>query len=354
MKKENSVSKNKCSLRDIAEKLGISKGAVSLALNDSNKISKQTKIKVKQTASKLGYKTIPVVSRVMSSIKNKSQSGFLETIVLINANLAKNAAEKYQVFAKYINGINEEAQELGYVVYQIWLHDKTLTPEKLRNILISRGIRGGIVIGHMDDNILPDIFSDIWHNFKFVSAGLRTLNPVLDFISADKFLIARYATSKVISLGYRRPALIIDKHIDDLVEGRFIGGFLRAQLELFPEERIEPFTKTSEAKKDRQVIVDWLDENRPDAVFTLSKTTTDWIETDSAVKKEILKHARLVKFEPKANEDDWIAIDKNYELIGRLAVRKLFEVLNTPTRLKDINVPTATIVQPRWNRSILK
>ena len=51
-------------------------------------------------------------------------------------------------------------------------------------------------------------------------------------------------------------------------------------------------------------------------------------------------------------KDGWIAIDKNYELVGRLAVRKLFELLNTPARLKDINVPTATIVQPSLNKSI--
>ena len=44
------------SLKEIAEKLGISQGAVSLALNDSKKISVATKKRVQDMAKKLGYK----------------------------------------------------------------------------------------------------------------------------------------------------------------------------------------------------------------------------------------------------------------------------------------------------------
>ena len=46
-----------------------------------------------------------------------------------------------------------------------------------------------------------------------------------------------------------------------------------------------------------------------------------------------------------------MAIDQNYELVGRLAVRKLFEILNAPQ--SSTRAPTATIVQPNWNRKLL-
>ena len=343
--------KANCSLKEIAEKLVISKGAVSLALNDSKKISATTKKSVQDMAKKLGYKKNPLVSRVMSSLKGNRNKAFLETIVLINANIAQDASEKYPIFAEYIKGINEEAQELGYVVYPVWLHEPSLSPKRLCDILTSRGIRGGVIIGHINDTILPEKFVDVWQNFKFVSAGLRTFNPTLDFISADKFLIARYATEILINRGYKRPALVIDEHIDELVEGRFVGGFLRTQLQLPENARIPPFTNVALAMKNSKIFFDWISKYKPDAIFTVSNYTANWIKSKE-VSQELPSKTKFVELERKSTNDGWIAIDKNYELVGRLAVRKLFELLNTPTRLKDINVPTATIVQPSLNKSI--
>ncbi len=343
--------KTNCTLKEIADILGISKGAVSLALNDSKKISDSRKKEVLKIAKKLGYKKNPLVSRVMSSLKSNRGEKFLETIVLINANLTKDADEKYPIFAEYIKRINEEAQELGYAVYPVWLHEPTLSPKRLCDILVSRGIRGGIIIGHINDTILPEKFNDIWQNFSFVSAGLRTFNPTLDFISADKFLIARYATEILIKKGYQRPALVIDEHIDELVEGRFVGGFLRTQLQLPEANRIPPFTKVAQAMDNPEIFFSWLLKHKPDAIFTVSNYTANWLKSKN-VSQKISASTTFVELERKSAKDGWIAIDKNYELVGRLAVRKLFELLNTPARLKDINVPTATIVQPSLNKSI--
>ena len=338
--------KKTVSMQDIAEELGISKGSVSLALNDSKKISEKTKAKVRKAAQTLGYRRNALVSSVMAGLKGSKENRFLETIVLINANKSKDAPHKYPIFSKYIAGIRDEAKELGYAVYEIWLHDKRLNPTKLQRILESRGIRGGIIIGHVDDNILPDKFAPIWQNFKFVSAGLKTFNPILDFISADKFLIAHYATQRIIELGYRRPALILAEHIDELVEGRFVGGFLRAQLELPEEDRIPPFLDIAAAEKNPQILYDWLSERKPDVIFSISNSTSEWFsERATAVPQDL----PVIHLERKCGKNDWVGIDQNYEMVGRIAVRKLFTALNAPVYLKDADVRTATIVLPKWN-----
>jgi transcriptional regulator, lacI family len=333
-------------MRDIAEALGISKGSVSLALNDSKKISEKTKSKVRKLAQKLGYKRNALVSSVMAGLKGSNSTQFLETIVLINANKSEDAPEKYPIFSKYIKGIRAEAKVLGYAVYEVWLHDKRLNPSKLQRILESRGIRGGIIIGHVDDNILPDKFSPIWQNFKFVSAGLKTFNPILDFISADKFLIAHYATKKVIERGYKRPALILAEHIDELVEGRFVGGFLRAQLDLPESDRIPPFLNIVEAEKNPQILYDWLKQHKPDVIFSISNSTSEWFSERATA---IPQNLPVIHLERKYGNNDWVGIDQNYEMVGCIAVRKLFTALNAPVYLKDADVRTATIVLPKWN-----
>ena len=343
-------SEKPVSMRDIAERLGISKGSVSLALNDSKKISDKTKAKVRKLAQKLGYKRNALVSSVMAGLKGSRHNQFLETIVLINANKSSDAPQKYPIFSKYIAGIRAEAKILGYAVYEVWLHDKRLNPSKLQRILLSRGIRGGIIMGHVGDNILPDKFAPIWQNFKFVSAGLKTFNPILDFISADKFLIAHYATKKILERGYKRPALILSEHIDELVEGRFVGGFLRAQLELPEKDRIPPFLQISEAEKNPQILYDWLSERKPDVIFSISNSTSEWFaERATAVPQDL----PVIHLERKYGKNEWVGIDQNYEMVGRIAVRKLFTALNAPVYLKDADVRTATIVLPKWNDPVV-
>lgn len=347
--KRSSSRVPKVSMRDIALELGISKGSVSLALNDSKKISEKTKAKVRKVAQQLGYRRNALVSSVMAGLKGSRQNQFLETIVLINANKSKDAPHKYPIFSKYITGIRAEARVLGYAVYEVWLHDRHLNPSKLQRILESRGIRGGIIIGHVDDNILPDKFAPIWQNFKFVSAGLKTFNPILDFISADKFLIAHYATKKVIERGYRRPALVLAAHIDDLVEGRFVGGFLRAQLELPECDRIPPFLQIKEAESNPQMLYDWLARHKPDVIFSISNSTSEWFaERATAVPRNL----PVIHLERKYGKNDWVGIDQNYEMVGCIAVRKLFTALNAPVYLKDADVRTATIVLPKWNEPV--
>ena len=70
------------------------------------------------------------------------------------------------------------------------------------------------------------------------------------------------------------------------------------------------------------------------------------------ISKMIEKYAVQLNMELKSDENDWNAIDQNYELVGRFAVRKLFEILNATASSSLKNVVTATIVEPRWNKKL--
>ena len=337
----------KIGLADIGAALGISKAAVSLALADSPKISPATKRRVIETARKMGYERNPLLSSVMSGLGAGKPKSFYETIVLINANKDRDAPAHFPIFSKYIAGIRAEAKSVGYAVYDVWLHDRLLTPAKLDGILKSRGIRGGVIVGHIDDNILPERFLQIWRNYKFVSAGLKTFNPILDFISADKFLIAHYATKRIIERGFRRPLLVVSSHIDDIVEGRFAGGFLRAQLELPEADRIPPFMDTAGADADARLFKNYLARKNPDVIFSISNSTSAWLDSHAA---DIPAGVEVVHLERKSSKRRWIGLDKNYEMVGRIAVGKLFQILNAPPYMGGSGVHTATIVLPEWSQ----
>lgn len=331
-------------MKDIAEKLGISKVCVSLALKGARNISEETKKRVLETACEMGYQKDALLSNVMSKIRARNPDDFCETITLINANKDKFAPEKYPIFSKYISGIRAECGELGYALYEVWLHDRTLSPHKLDGIMKARGIRGGIILGHTSSDSLPCGFSEIWHDFKFVSAGIKTDNPLVDFISADKFLIARRAAEKAMERGSRRLGFVMERAIDDLVDGRFSGGYLRAILLLDENSRIPPFLDVEKAKIDPQIFYDWLKKYKPDAILSLSNQTGEWLESGAVC---LPKNLPIIRIDSRKENDEWVGLDGNYELVGRMAVRRLSELLNSRAT-SGICATTATVIAPKW------
>lgn len=216
------------SLADIAKKVGVSRNTVSLAMRNSASISEITRKKIVKVAKEMGYERNELLSRIMSQARASRAGSFCGTIALINANKNRNAFKAHPTIPEYIDGIERAANREGLAIDKFWIHDKSLTEKSFIRILKARGIKGGIIVGLMDENRLPAKFKNVWKNFKFVVTGVRTYNPTFDFACTDHFLIAYHATLQAIRHGYKRPALILAEKIDKLIEGRFTGGgFLR-------------------------------------------------------------------------------------------------------------------------------
>ena len=340
-------AKKKVSLSDIARIVGVSKNAVSLALRNSRSISKETTQRIIDTANKLGYVRNEEVSRVMSQIKSSFDSKFFATIALINANPDKDAFKKHPTIPEYVKGIYEAARRESFAINEFWLYDKKLDGKSLSRILSSRGISGGIIVGLMDNNKLPRKFAEVWKNFKFVVTGVRTYNPTFDFVSTDHFLLSYKATVEAINRGYERPALILDETIDDLIEGRFTGGYLRAQLKLPRANRLEPFFNVKAAKKNRKIFYDWFVENKPDAIITLYNFPYDWLRE---IGVEAPKDIALIQLEWRRDEPFWSGMNQRNDLVGESAVEHLSKILRQSNYARKDAVK-AILISPEWVES---
>ena len=124
----------KITLSDIAQKLGISKSAVSFALKNSPMVSKETCKRVQGVAQKMGYKRNELFSSMMSSMRKGSRASFTENIAVINGNLESSALTTHPTLPRYYEGIRQEAERLGYGINEFWLHEKGLNAEKLTKI----------------------------------------------------------------------------------------------------------------------------------------------------------------------------------------------------------------------------
>lgn len=344
MKKE---TKKAPGMADIAKIVGVSKNTVSLALRDSPLISKNTKKKIVKAAQSIAYEKNATFSKFMSEIKVSGLKRYRETIALINAHENSNAFKSHPTIPRYIEGIKRAAKREGFALDEFWLYDSNLNGRKLARILKSRGIRGGVIVGLMNNNRLPAKFKEIWTQFKFVVTGVRTYGPTLNFAIADHFLIAYQATLQALEHGFDKPALVLDKDIDELIEGRFTGGFLRAQMNMAKENRIEPFFRVKEARQDISIFTKWFKKHKPNAIICLYNSVKKWVE-DMGLK--VPEDIALIQLERRESEPEWAGLNQCNDLVGEAAIERLAQILYAPPSEKNSKV-TATLVSPEWIES---
>lgn len=330
---------------DVAKSLKISKSAVSLAFANSPRISDSLKKSIFKTAKKLGYKKNNLLSAMMSGIKRGGMSAFSENIALLNGNIEENAFSTHPTLPVYLGAIRSEATKLGYAVNEFWLMDPSLSAKKLATCFRTRGIRGGLILGHNFGISIPHKFDAIWKEFYFVSIGIKMKNPKLEMVSADNYAIARLATSKAIEYGFKRPSLVLDPHIDELVDGTFLAAFLREQSSLPLESRVPPFLENESASGFPIRIADWAKRHKPDVIIHL---------TDSAGKAmrkvfdKINYKVSYIQLERRSYRADWTGVEQNNDVVGRVAVHRLVDTLRKNTTHMETYEDMVTLIPPTW------
>ena len=334
------------SLADISKELGISKMSVSLALRGKNGVSEQLRGKVLAYAKKIGYKRDAEICRTMASIKLRGAGQFCGTIAMLLAVENESVLVNHPTFSEFHKGILRGAEKIGYNIDTFCLYEKGTTAKSLMRIFKSRGIRGGVLAGMYDSAYLSPKFSELWKEFKFIAVGLRTYNPHLDYTSADQYLVARNAVKELLNLGYTRPALVLDKNIHDVVEGRFAGGFLEAQLRIKSSDRIPPFFHNADVVESEKNFAKWYLKHKPDSILCLYNTPKKWLENLGV---KIPKDVALVQLERRAKNPEWSGMNQHNDVVGELAVRRLSDFLNAP--FVSSSPITASFVSPDWHNA---
>lgn len=334
------------SLSDIAENLGVSKMSVSLALRGKYGVSKALRTSVIKCAKKLGYHRDAEICRIMAEMRRRNNKTFCGTIALLLAVEKEEVLINHPTFPEFLKGIMRGAKQLGYNVDKFFLYEKGNSAEKLAKIFRSRGIRGGVLAGVYDSYRLPSKFLPLWKEFKFVSAGLRTYNPHLDYASSDQFLVTRNSVIELLNLGYTRPALVLDKTINQIVEERFAGGFLAGQMRVKQCNKVPPFLHGRDDTKNEAEFKKWFLRYRPDSILCLYNTPKEWLES---MQIKVPKDVALVQLERRNNNPEWSGMNQHNDYVGELSVMRLADFLNNPLSSKSST--TATFVPPDWCNS---
>jgi LacI family transcriptional regulator len=332
------------SMSDVARRAGVSKNTVSLALRSDPQIPATTRARIARIASRMGYRRNPVVGELMARLHAGGSRRFQSTLALINAHSDPQAFTDHPTIPLYVKGCRRRANELGYRLDDFWMHDPTGSARRLMQIFHARGIAGGIIVGLMKENRIPEPFLPVIEALPFVVTGVRTRDPALSFACVDHHMVALRAFEKVLELGYKRPGLVLDREIDALVDYRFSAGYHTAQQSVPAQRRLRPFFDVSGARANGRVFREWLQREKPDVIFTLYNEVREWVEREG---RGVPEDIALVQYEWRENKPEWPGMNQHNDLSGQAAVDMLVGMLHRGERGPP-PFPLATLIGPSW------
>ena len=195
-------------LRHIADAAGVSVMTVSRALKDNPHHSTATRARIKRISRELGYKPHPYVSALMSGLaRAQGQKPKVNLAVLHFLPL------KEVLSHSFYHGIRERAIALGYTPEPFRYQPEKIPLARLRSILISRGIRGIIVMP------APEGFTSIdfdFDGFAATALGHTIVSPQMPRVASDIYKGTFRALDELVRRGYKRIGMINTDYVNRL------------------------------------------------------------------------------------------------------------------------------------------
>lgn len=251
-------------MQDVAAQAGVSRSAVSLALQGHPSIPAPTRERVLAAVRRLGYRKNPLVAALMSVRRTqgtgpttKSSLGFLSAHVPPDTWRAAGPIRRFHAAAK------ARAVELGFSLDEFSLGAAAMRPERVVALLKARGVSGLLVAPLAGEQTQLNL--DVT-DFAVVGLGLSVKAPAIDRVSDDHFHGAQLAFERCLALGYRRIGLALAANISRRLEHRWWSGFLVAQQSLPARSRI-PALMPETREEIPALLNAWIARHAIDAVI---------------------------------------------------------------------------------------
>ncbi|MCX4835896.1 LacI family transcriptional regulator [Streptomyces sp. NBC_01016] len=248
-------------LKDVAERAGVSIKTVSNVVRDAPRVSEATRTRVMRAVQELGYRPNPSARRLRTG-----RSGLIALAV-------PDLATPY--FAELAHHVRTEAAALGFTV----LIEETLgdTKEELRLATgVGASLLDGVILSPL--HVSPHELAPVTDQFPLVLLGERSYQGdrvVADHVLIDNVAAAREATAHLASLGRTRIAAIGVDKAGSATSRQRLEGFQQALHDagLTYDPRLAPQIKDFDRRNGLQAmrtLTALPEDQRPDAVFCFS------------------------------------------------------------------------------------
>jgi LacI family transcriptional regulator, galactose operon repressor len=271
-------------LSDVALHAGVSKGTVSMVLNDNPRVAESTRIRVQASMLALGY----IYDRTAASLR-KAQTHAVGVIVTQLTN---------PYFAEFAEGIQGELDARGTDLLLGVSAEDVARQTRLLRSMTARRVDGIVLIpahGTVAENV------DAGPTPVLLLAR-RVPGLDVDYVGADNQSGAREATSHLINVhGSRRP-VFVGGFVGSSARGERLAGFeLAAEAAGIQIPALEPFACSPERAIARGVARRLLDQHaglRPDAVVCFNDAVAfGVIDAASELGLTVGRDIRIVGFD---------------------------------------------------------
>lgn len=256
----NRKTNRRPTLRQLAEKAGLSTAAVSLALRDHPSIPEKTCARIKRLAAAAGYRPDPEIGKLMAYLRQRREVRTTAVLGLLTMFPEEQPWRDNPFLRRTVSGAADRAEQLGYRLADFWLTEPGMTPDRLRGILHARGIEGVLILG------TPKWVEKIDFDFARFSCAVmgysvRTRMHRASPHQYEEFLLLMRQLSR---LGYRRPGLILSEDSDSRTLHHYSSAFLRSQWALPAGQRVPLCVRS---RIDFETFREWFAANEPDVVI---------------------------------------------------------------------------------------
>lgn len=250
-------------LQDVADRARVHRSTVALALRDHPRIPSETRERIKEIAVGLGYRVNPFVAALMQSRRTGQGVRHATLAFVTNYPTRYGWRPPHHDRPDFFPGAAERARGLGYELEHFWLAEPGMTPARLCDILVTRGVHG-IIVGRMPPG--QHALELLWERFSSVALGLTLRSPRLHHVTENHFDTSWQAMQQCLERGYRRVGFVFsDANDSPSVGDRWMGAYLMQQHKFPPGDRL-PLCPGAPA--ERETFLHWLRRERPDALIT--------------------------------------------------------------------------------------
>jgi LacI family transcriptional regulator len=251
-------------LKHIAEQVGLSVAAVSMALRDHAAIPATTITRVKRVALKLNYTPNPAGSALAAHRQQLRVRRDFSVIALVSNWptredwLRRPSAQRLQA------GAVDRARAYGYELQHFWARENGMTPARCSRVLTSRGIRGLILAPLEHPNSRLDLD---WEKFSTVTIERPIRYAHFHHIVPNYSADLRLAWARLREYGYRRIGLVIEAGLAERVAHQWEAAYAFEQSRPTAATASIP-TLVVAAATPVGTIGAWLRQHKPDAVIS--------------------------------------------------------------------------------------
>lgn len=305
----------RATLQDVAERAGVHRSTVALALRDHPRIPAATRERIKRIAVRLGYRINPLVAALMRSRRSGKEVKHATIAFVTNYPTRFGWRPQHHNRPDFFPGAVARARELGYKLEPFWLAEPGMTPERFCDILAVRDVHG-LIVGRMPPGCHE--LELAWERFSCVALGLTLRTPRLHHVTENHFDTVTQAMERCLSRGYKRIGFVFSESNDSpRVGDRWLGAYLRQQLNVAPEDRL-PVCPGAPA--DPAGFAHWFRRERPNAMLvTHAPPVLRWLD-DAGVK--VPRDVALVELEDRP-ESGVSGVYYDPDKVGALAVEML-------------------------------